>query len=170
PSPRQPVVGDLGLLVHGRADAVPDVLPDHRVAGILGDSLDGVADVGEAIPVTDLGDGGLQALVGDLHQPAGVLAHLAHGDGHRRVAVVALDDRPAVEGDDVPLLEAVAARYAVHDDVVGRRADDRREAVVVQEVGAGAPAIEYLACHRVQVGGGDARLGGGDALLVPLSH
>ena len=35
---------------------------------------------------------------------------LAHPDGVRGVPVVALDDRPAVDRDDVPLLEHVAAR------------------------------------------------------------
>src|SRR5436190_20326952 len=118
PPPRGAVVRDLGLLVHGRADAVAHVLLHDRVAGPLGDGLHRVADVGEAVAVADLGDGGLEALLGDLHEPAGVLADLADRDGDGGVAVVALDDRPAVEGDDVALLEDVGAGDAVHDHVV----------------------------------------------------
>src|SRR5438270_7218125 len=170
PPTRRPVVGDLGLLVHRRADPVADVLANDGVAGPLGHRLHGVADVGEPVAVADLSNGGLQALVGDLHQPAGVLAHLAHRDGHSRVPVVALDDGPTVEGEDVALLEPVVAGDAVHDHVVGRRADDGREAVVVEEVGAGATTVEHLARNLVEVGGGHAWLGGGNALLVHLGH
>src|SRR5437588_5052500 len=167
---RGPVVGNLGLLMHGRPDPVADVLANDGVAGPLGHRLHSVADVGEPVAVADLGDGGLQALVGDLHQAAGVFAHLAHRDGDRRVAVVALDDGPAIEGEDVALLAPVVAGDAVHDHVVGRRADDGREAVVVEEVGAGATTVEHFARNLVEVGGGHAWLGGGNALLVHLGH
>src|SRR3954468_6109842 len=168
PAARRAVVGNLGFLVHGRADPVADVLPNHRVPGALGDALDGVADVGQPVAVADLGDGRLQALLGDLHHPAGVLADLTHGDRDGRVTVVALDDRPTVEGEYVALLQHVFAGDAVDDDVVGRRADHGREAVVVEEVRAGAAEIEHLTGDRVEIEGGHARLRGGDALLVHL--
>ena len=84
--------------------------------------------------------------------------------------MVALDDGPAVDGEDVPLLEHVAAGDAVHDHGVGRGADHGREAVVVEEVRGGAPALEHLAGHRVDLGGGDPGLGGGPGGLVHLGH
>src|SRR5947208_2410848 len=83
--------GNLGLLVHGGADPVADVLPNDREPGPLGDGLDGVADVGEAVAVADLVDARQQALLGDLHQAAGLLADLPDGDGDGGVAVVPLD-------------------------------------------------------------------------------
>ena len=50
-----------------------------------------------------------------------------HGHGVGGVAVVALDDGPAVDGEDVALLQHVVARDAVDDHVVGRGADHGRE-------------------------------------------
>ena len=84
--------------------------------------------------------------------------------------MVALDDGAAVDGEDVPLLQDVAARDAVDDHGVGRGADDGREAVVAEEVRGGAPALQHLAGDRVQVGGGDPGLGRGAGLLVHLGH
>ena len=63
------------------------------------------------------------------------------GHGDRGVGVPALDDRPAVDREDVAVLEHdVVARDAVHDHVVRRRAHDRREPVVAEEVRARARA------------------------------
>ncbi len=81
----------------------------------------------------------------------------AHGEGG--VAVVALDDRPAVDRDDVALVQPVAAGDAVDDHVVGRGADDGREAVVAEEVGPGAPRARTSTGHGVQLGGRRPRAG-----------
>ena len=59
---------------------------------------------------------------------------LADRHGDRRVAVPAVDDRPAVDRDHVAVAEdGRRRRDAVHDLVVDRRADRRREAVVAEE-------------------------------------
>ena len=84
--------------------------------------------------------------------------------------MVALDDGPAVDGEDVPLLQAVGARDAVDDHVVGRGADDGREAVVAQEVRGGAPPLEHGPGHGVELGRGHPGLGGGPGVLVHLGH
>ena len=55
-------------------------------------------------------------------------------DGDRRVGVPAVEHAPAVDRDEVTLLDHATARDAVDDLVVDRRADRRREAVVVQKV------------------------------------
>ena len=165
-----PVVGDLGLLVHGRPDGVAHVLPDHAEAGRLGHVLDRPADLVEGVALGHLLDPGPEAPLGDLQQLLGLLGDGADAHGEGGVAVVALNDGAAVDGEDVPLLQHVAARDAVHDHGVGRGADDGREAVVAEEVRGGAPALEDLAGDRVQVGGGDARLGGGAGRLVHLGH
>jgi tetratricopeptide (TPR) repeat protein len=164
------VVGHLRLLVHGRADGVADVLPHHGEPGALGHRLDGVADVRQAVALDHLVDGLPQAALGDVDQPLRLGGHLADRHGEGGVAVVALDDRPAVDRQDVALLQHVGPGDAVHHHLVGRRADDGRIAVVAEEVGAGAPAVEHLAGHPVEGGGGDAGLGRGPALLVHLGH
>ena len=63
-------------------------------------------DLVEAVAGPQLLDPGPQAPLGDLHQPGRLGRDLA--DAHRvgGVAVVALDDRAAVDRDDVALLEA----------------------------------------------------------------
>ena len=103
-------------------------------------------------------------------QLLGLLGDVADAHGEGGVAVVALDDGAAVDGEDVPLLEHVGAGDAVDDHVVGRGADHGREAVVAEEVRGGAPALEDLAGHRVELGGGHPGLGGGPGGLVHLGH
>jgi hypothetical protein len=57
---------------------------------------------------------------GDRHEAGRLVVDLADRDRHRGVGVPPLDDRPAVDRQDVTLLEHdVGARDAVHDDVVG---------------------------------------------------
>ena len=75
---------------------------------------------------------------GDVDQVLRLVVDLADRHRDRGVGVPALDDRPAVEREDVALLEHGVVGDAVHDHVVRRRADHRREAVVVEEVRPGA--------------------------------
>ena len=58
----------------------------------------------------------------------------------------------------------------MHDHRVGRGADHRREAVVVEEVRAGATPVEHLAGHPVDLGGRDPGADGGPGGLVDLGH
>ncbi len=162
--------------MHGGADGVAGVLPHDAVAGGLGHLLHGVADVGQPVAVDHLVDAGEEALVGHLDQTGGLLGDLADGRGEGGVAVVALDDRPAVDRDDVALLQRRVVGDAVDDHVVGRRADDGRErrgagaAAVVQEVGPGAAALDDLAADPVELAGGDPGADGLADLLVHLGH
>ena len=123
-----------------------------------------------ALPLVELLDPGPQAALGDVEQLLGLLGDRPDAHGEGGVAVVALDDGPAVDGEDVPLLEHVAARDPVHDHGVGRGADDRREAVVAEEVRGGAPALQDVTGDLVELQGGDTRPGGGAGRLVHLRH
>src|SRR2546423_1459305 len=98
-------------------------------------------------------------------------AVLGEGDGGLelgREAPVGGDDRPAVDREDVPVLQLVGAGDAVHDRVVGRRADHRREPVVIQEVRAGTACVEDRSGELVELGGGDAGAGRVGALVEHL--
>ena len=84
-----------------------------------GDVFDRGADVAEPVADDDLVDGGLEGGPGDLDEPLRFGVDLADGDGDGRVGVPALDDRAAVDGEDVALLEDhLLARDAVDDDLV----------------------------------------------------
>ena len=98
-----------------------------------------------------------EARFGDVHQALRLGGHLADRRGERGVAVPAVDDRPAVDRDDVAVLQPVRPRDAVDDHVVRRRADHRREAVVVEEVRPRASAVDHVAADRVELERRDAR-------------
>ncbi len=68
-----PVVGDLGLLVHGRADGVADVLTDDGEARRLGHVLDGPPHLVERVALAQLLDPRPQAALGHLEQLLGLL-------------------------------------------------------------------------------------------------
>ena len=76
-------------------------------------------------PSTIGGDGGVEALERHVDEALRLGVDRPHAGGEGGVAVPAVDDRPAVDRDDVALLEDhVGRRDAVDDHVVGRGADD----------------------------------------------
>ena len=48
--------------------------------------------------------------------------------------MIALNDGATVNGDDVTLFEDVVTRNPVDNHVIGARANNRREPVIIQEV------------------------------------
>ena len=62
------VVGDLRVLVHLAADAVPDQRADHREALALDPPLHGVGDVAQAVAGLALLDRVEERLLGDVEQ------------------------------------------------------------------------------------------------------
>ncbi len=105
----------------------------------------------EPVAVHHLGDPGPERLLGDLDQAGALGVDSADARGERGVAVPAVDDRPAVDRDDVALLEHPRAGDAVDDHLVRRRADHRRVAVVAEEVRRRAPAVEHVAPDLVEL-------------------
>ncbi len=104
--PRGPVVGHLRILVHGGADPVAHVLAHDGEPGPLGDALDRGADVAEPVTLHHLVDRRLERPAGHLDEALRLVVDLADRHGHRGVGVPALDDRPAVDREDVALLRA----------------------------------------------------------------
>jgi hypothetical protein len=97
--------------VHGRADAVPAVLLDDAVRGAvaapggLRSGLHGVRDVGEACVGPDGRDPGVQGLPARRRQRQVGRRDGADGERDGGVAVPALDDRPAVDRQEVAVGE-----------------------------------------------------------------
>src|SRR5205814_7937800 len=114
--------------------AVAGVLLDDAVAERLGVLLDGVADVADPAAEAGSGQAAPHGLLGHLEEPLQLGRDLTDRERDGRVAVPALEDRAAVEGDDVTLAQhLVLARDAVDDLVVDRRADGGGVTVVALE-------------------------------------
>ena len=81
-------------------------------------------------PTRERGDPGPHRVLGGVDQRqvrrCGPASPAADDDGDRGVAVPAVDDRAAVDGDQVALDQHARARDAVHDLVVDRDAERRR--------------------------------------------
>ncbi|CAO5231769.1 hypothetical protein FAGKG844_160039 [Frankia sp. AgKG'84/4] len=164
---RTAVVEHVGGLVHLGADAVAAVVVDDAVAARADVPFDRGADVGE--PAAELGgrQAGPQRALTGLDHRENLGRDLADGDSDRRVAVPAVDDRAAVDRDDVALAQhPLAAGDRVDHLVVHRAADGRRVGRLRVTLERRDPAVgaNRLLGQRVQVGGGDA---GRDGLAQP---
>ncbi len=141
--------------------------PDYRPVGLL------VIDGQELHPITTQAGGGDAAphgLAGHLRERGDLGGDLPDRDGGGRVAVPALDDGTAVDGDDVTLGEHPLPGDAVHDLVVDRGADRPREAVVALEGRHGTAGADVVLGDRVELGGADAGADRGAQQLQGLPH
>ena len=107
------------------------------------------------------GDGPVEALAGDLDQPPALLVDVADEEGGVGVAVDAVEVDRDVEVADVAVDERPVVGDAVADDLVHRRAQRLREAVVVERARVAAPVDAGLVADGVELVGGDARAHGG---------
>ncbi len=152
-------VGYVGRLVHRRADAVAGVVLEDAVAALLlaQPPLDRRGDVADPAAEPGRGDAGPQGGLGVGDQRDQVRRDPAHRHRDRGVAVPAVDDRAAVERDQVALTQLAVTRDAVHDLVVHRGADRGREALVPEERRRRPGGADGVLGDGVQVGGGHAR-------------
>ena len=131
----------------------------HREAGCLGHPLHRRTDVGQAAPRLHGCHAGLEGRFGDVDQALRLGIDRAHPGREGGITVPAFDDRSAVDGDEVALLEPVGTGDPVHDHVVRRRTDHSRErrVAVAEEVRPCAPAVDDLPADPVELERGDAR-------------
>src|SRR5579875_434866 len=142
--------------------AVPIPCPVYSdqpvLPGRAGRPLHRVRDVTDPVPGPGLGDARPQRRLARVEQRLIRLVDLAYPHRDGRVAVPAVDDRAAVDRDDVARVEAaVPGGDAVHDLLVHRRADRGRIAVVAEEGRDRARRSDLALGNRVEVGGGDPR-------------
>jgi hypothetical protein len=151
---------------------VADQLAHDGAPRALDDLLDGVADVAEAVPTDHGADGRSERRLGRRDQRLGLAVGVADDRAERGVAVVALDERAAVDRDQVAVLERAVVGDAVDDHVVGARADHTRErrAPVAQEVRPRTPGLDHLTTDAVELEGRDTGLDGLADAGVHLCH
>src|SRR5215211_1947742 len=88
--------------------------------------------------------GRLEAAPRGLEEPVCLEGNLPYRDGGGRVGNEAVVAHADVEGDYVPLLQAVGARDTVHDHGVRRGADRGGKALVALELGVPAAREDEL--------------------------
>src|SRR5262249_4176711 len=151
-------VRHLRLLVERPTDAVAHEGAHHPEAVALTMHLHGVRDVADAVAHPALDDGLVETLprhVDELLYPRG---HRAHRQGHRAVAVVALDHAAEIEPDDVALLQpALGRRDTVHHLLVDGGAHGGGIAAIPLEGRGRALRHDEGLDLRVDVLGRDAR-------------
>ena len=125
---RLAVMHHLRVFVKHQANAVAAVFANHRVAGGLGERLDGVTDVTQAYAGGDLLDALDHRLMAGLDQPSCEHRGLANEIHLAGVAVIAILDHGDIDIEDVALLQHFVARNAVAHHVIDRRADGAGEA------------------------------------------
>jgi hypothetical protein len=166
-------VGDAGALVDGAADAVSAELADDVKAVSFDGGFDGATDVLYAVAgARDLGclvkcaaGGGEKAIAeGGGYR---LFWSFTDDDGFGRVGHESVELDGDVELEQIAIAEFAGAGDAVDDFVVDADATDAGE--LVDEGRSGACAVFYhdVAADVVEVGGGDARAGGG---LHGLEH
>jgi hypothetical protein len=129
------VVGNLGRLVHVAAEPVADKFADDAVAVVLGVGLDGVGDVADGVAGDGLLHPQVEAFAGDAEQFIDFGFDLADGKGEGMVAVEAVLQGAAIDGNDVAFLERFVVGDAVDDGVVDGDAEGVGEIVKPEKAG-----------------------------------
>ena len=141
-------IGHLRGLVELCAHTVAHKVPHHGEPVALHILLHSVGDVRHTLSSPGILDALPEALLRDLDQAQGLLAHLPTGEGGGAVAVKTIDEGSHVYADDVALLEHhLLGGDAMDDHIVHRDAGGPGEAAVSQEGRPPSLALDELA-HR----------------------
>ena len=141
---------------------------DGLQPGGFHDRADRMAHVGEPLTRPHVGDGGGQRRLAHIDEALRLGVDHTHPHGERGVTVPAVHDRPAVDADEVALIEADRAGDAMDHDIVGRGADHRGKAVVAEEVRRRSAPLEHPSAHPVEIERGDTGTNDGADRLVHL--
>ena len=153
-----PVVGDGGIFVHIRADAVSHQGAHHGESVRLGVRLDSPTQIAQPRAVFEDLYPLEERLLCHFHELFLFLAHLSYHEGARRVAVIAHIYRAYVHADDVAFPdEALGRGNAVHHFLVYRHAC-RGGKTVISQKGRSCPARGYVVIDElIHLRGGHAR-------------
>src|SRR6267142_3107919 len=104
------VVRQVGLVVHLRADAVPDELPYHRKSVLLDPTLHRVPHVAEAVARAHLVNRAVERFASHVQQLLHLWTDAPHGDGHCRIRVIPVHFHPEVDRDDIAFAQLALGR------------------------------------------------------------
>src|SRR5438477_13008042 len=121
------MIGNVRVLPHVPANPVPAVFLNQSKASLPRVDLDRMADRIEPCVRPRRVDARIERGFRVAQQSSGIFGNAADRIGPSRVAVVALDDRADIDGDDVAFLQDSGSGNAVDDLVVDRGADASSE-------------------------------------------
>ena len=151
------VVRHIGILVHGAADTVTNVVAQHTVAIGLSEGLHRVADITDMVTGNGLLDGSLQAVERALTQ---TLDLNGGGADVKRPGIIphpTIHDGAGVDGNHVAVAQNdVGVGDAVHDGIVQGCTDGAREAAVTLEGRGSTMHADDLLGELVELEGGHA--------------
>ena len=158
------IVGHLRVLVHLTANAVSCQFANHAVTGLFAMHLNSAADVTQMSASYGILYTLIERLLGDLEQLPNFFGDLTHAERVAGIAIEAIEQRAAVDGDDVAVLQhRVRTRHSMHHHVIHRRTDAGWERTPIRigktlERGDGMMVTNELIGYLVQFQGRHPRL------------
>src|SRR5258706_12803516 len=151
------VMHDVGKRVEDAPEPVAAEVAHHRAALlVLGEGLDGVADVARRGARLHHGDAAHHGVIRDLDQTLRFALHLADVIHAARVAVPAIEHDGHVDVEDVAVFQGPVARDAVTDDVIDRGAERVAIAAIAETGRQRAVRDRVFVGDLVERGGGYA--------------
>src|SRR5216684_7769778 len=146
------VVRQVGLVVHPRADAVPDKVAHHRKTVLLHPTLHRVADIAEPVARPHLVDRAIQRFAGYIQQLLHFRPNLPHRNSHRRIPVVAVHFHPEINRDDIAFAQLpLRRRNPVNDLAVHRRAQQAGITAISLERRLARSSGDFFLCKLLEV-------------------
>ena len=122
------IVWHLRILVHLATDAMTGQFAHNTISLCLAVVLHSTADITQMISCHRLLNAKVKRLLSCLEQLFDLVGDLTYAERIARVAIELIQERPAVDRDDVSLFQDCALiRYAMHHDVIHRRTDAGRK-------------------------------------------
>ena len=113
------IVRHLWILVHLATDAMTGKFTNDAISLCLTVVLHSTADVTQMFSCHRLLNAKVKGLLGSLEQLFDVIGDLTHTERVARIAIELIQERPAVDGDDVPLFQDCALIwYTMYDNII----------------------------------------------------
>lgn len=122
-----PVVGHLRILVHFVANAMTDKLPNNSISLRFAMALHCVANIAKAMTGKRLFYCFIKRLFGGFQQGFCLVVDFSNTECVAGVATETINQRSAIDRNDVAVLEGRIVRYAVNNYFVDRSADGSRK-------------------------------------------
>ncbi len=126
------VIRHLRIFMHFSADAMAAHLAHHGITLALNIRLDCIGDIADTAPFTTGGNSLVERLLRGKHELHHLFVNFSHGESVTHVAIEAVKLNNHIKPDYVTLLEGIARRESMHDDLVDLNTDRTGEAAVAK--------------------------------------